>query len=70
MNVGLRVSPALLIQERSGSRSEESGSKCSPCTHGMDTHAYLIIMGFYGFDVQSFLLMQTVFTAVTHSQSF
>lgn len=35
MNLALRVRPCmLLIQEISGSRSEESGSKCPPCTHG------------------------------------
>lgn len=57
MNSGLRVRPVLLIHGRSGSRREESRSKCSPHTCGMDTHAYLIIVGFYGFDVQFFLYL-------------
>lgn len=34
MNLGLRLRSVLLIQGRSGSRSEESGRKYSPCTHG------------------------------------
>lgn len=63
MNLGLRVRPVLLIPGRSGSRSKESGSKCSPCTHGKhlaegkDSHAYLIIVRFYGLDVNFFLYL-------------